>query len=427
VTTPTEDPLPGLLAGLELPAEGTGVRAARRSAPLEDQPLDPQDQGRRGPVAGARRPSRLWMSLFATGMVIAVLTAGVLTYVGLDTVRTSKAGRIVSTVTDPAAPGFEAFVEPTPTLVVFHVVRNDLRSIAVLALNNGGAGGSVILVPRTTLFEADGTESPLNSVWAFGVDKETSTRSAVQQVLGIGVAESVVVDDDRWAELVGPVAPLALSNPDELPGFPAGPLSLTAAQVGPFLDARSEGQSDLGRLYRQQLFWDSWAKAIAADRSNPGVVPGEVDVGIGRFARALGNGPVRIATLPVAEHPNPNPDGELFYDADPEAVDTFVSGLVAFPTGDVEGARTRVRLLDGTGDPEHVMRAAPMVVPASAEIVVAGNADRFDYTTTEIRYHDPTQRAAAERIRDSLGAGEVVDDPRPAEAFDVTIVLGSDI
>jgi LytR cell envelope-related transcriptional attenuator len=264
-------------------------------------------------------------------------------------------------------------------------------------------------------------------VWAFGVDKETATRSAVQSVLGIGVTEAVVVDDQRWADLVAPVAPLTLTNPDELPGFPAGPLSLTADQVGPYLDARREGERDLGRLYRHQLFWEAWATAVAADAANPGVVPGEVDVGIGRFVRGLGNGPVQIATLPVEEHPNPNPAGEMLYDVDPDEVDTFVSGLVPFPTGDVEGARTRVRLLDGTGDPEHVMRAAPMVVPASAEIVVAGNADRFDYTTTEIRYHDPTQRAAAERIRDSLGVGEVVDDPRPAEAFDVTIVLGNDI
>ena len=73
------------------------------------------------------------------------------------------------------------------------------------------------------------------------------------------------------------------------------------------------------------------------------------------------------------------------------------------------------------------MRAAPLVVPADAEIVVAGNADRFSYTVTEIRYHDPTRKAAAERIRDSLGAGTVIEDPRPTDAFDVTIVLGNDV
>ena len=71
--------------------------------------------------------------------------------------------------------------------------------------------------------------------------------------------------------------------------------------------------------------------------------------------------------------------------------------------------------------------AAPLVVPAGSEIVVVGNADAFDYRTTEIRYHDPTFKAAAEELRDALGAGRVVDDPRQTDAFDVTIVLGTDV
>ena len=64
-----------------------------------------------------------------------------------------------------------------------------------------------------------------------------------------------------------------------------------------------------------------------------------------------------------------------------------------FPTSATPGGRVRVRLLDGEGDPEHVLRVAPLVVPAGTEIVVVGNADAFDYETTEIRYHHPTLRS----------------------------------
>ena len=67
----------------------------------------------------------------------------------------------------------------------------------------------------------------------------------------------------------------------------------------------------------------------------------------------------------------------------------LVARLVPFPTAGEPGGRVRVRLLDGAGDPEHVQRAAPLVVPADAEIVVVGNADAFDYEETEIRYHTP--------------------------------------
>jgi len=426
MTTPTEDPLANLVAGLELPDRGTGARAARRTARGgTDEPDEPDDHVGTERGHGAPRPSRRWMAVFALCMVMALGASLALTYVGLKTVRSSRAGRIVSTVTDPTAPGFEAFVEPTPTLAVLHDVNGELASAAVLALSNGDAGGSVVVVPPATMAGVGAKATPLSVVYAFATDKADATRSGLQGILGIGVTEAVVVDDARWAELVGPVAPLTLTNPDDLDGFPAGPVSLSATEVGPWLEARRADESDLGRLYRQQLFWEAWATAVGAHRSDPGVVPGEVEVGIGRFARGLGNGPARIATLPVDESTDVN--GNPLFVADRTAVDALVSDLVPFPTGDVEGARTRVRLLDGTGDPEQVIRAAPLAVSAGAEIVVAGNADRFDYTVTEIRYHDPTQRAAADRIRDSLGTGTVIDDPRPVEAFDVTIVLGTDV
>ena len=74
-----------------------------------------------------------------------------------------------------------------------------------------------------------------------------------------------------------------------------------------------------------------------------------------------------------------------------------------------------------------MLRVAPSVVPAGTEIVVVGNADAFDYEVTEIRYHHPTFRSEAEDIRDASGVGRVIDDPRQTDAFDVTIVLGTDL
>jgi hypothetical protein len=131
-----------------------------------------------------------------------------------------------------------------------------------------------------------------------------------------------------------------------------------------------------------------------------------------------------MATLPVVE----SPDGEgTRTDVDHEAVTELISELVPFPTASRPGGRVRVRLLDGTGDRDHVLTAAPLIVPADSEIVVVGNADAFDYATTEIRYHHPTFEPAAEALQEALGAGTVIDDPRQTDAFDVTIVLGPDV
>ena len=68
------------------------------------------------------------------------------------------------------------------------------------------------------------------------------------------------------------------------------------------------------------------------------------------------------------------------------------------------------------------------MVPADAEIVVVGNADAFDYEETEIRYHDAGAEGGGEPApATALGAGRLIDDPRQTDAFDVTIVLGTDV
>jgi hypothetical protein len=362
------------------------------------------------------------MVVFSTLLVAALAAGAVLAYLGIETVRTSRAGKSVSTVTDPALPGFEAFLDPTPTLLVVHGSGTSLVSASLLSLNSGDVGGAVLLVPPATRVPTDEKIVTLGDVVAFAGDP-AAVVPTMQVVLGIGITEVAVVDDARWAELVAPVEPLTIENPDAVGEFPAGTLSLEAAQVGPYLAARNEGESDLARLYRQQLFFEAWAGAVAAS-PDPAAVPGEVESGIGRFVRGLAAGPRRVATLPVVE--TPEGDGSRI-EVDPEAANQLISTLVPFPIAAVPGGRIRVRLLDGSGDGEHVLMAAPLLVPAGTEIVVVGNADAFDYEVTEIRYHHPTFEADAQRLRDALGAGRLVDDPRQTDAFDVTIVLGPDV
>lgn len=366
------------------------------------------------------------MVVYTSLLVVIAVAASVLAYVGVRTVRESRDGRAVSTITDPALPGFEALLAPTPTLAILHGEGNELVSMALVALNSGDAGGSVIVVPPTAKTSTDANAFSVAYVTRVGESGSLSDAVApLQAVLDLGVSESVVVDDARWAELVAPVAPLRLDNPDTVPGFSAGPLELAADEVGAFLAARGEGESALAQAFRQQLVYEAWVDAVAAMGDPAAAVPGEVDSGIGRFIRGLAAGPRTITTLPLEETDLPAGDTRL--DVDQEAWGDLLPTLVPFPTASAPGRRVRLRLLDGTGDPDHVLMVAPLLIPAAAEVVVVGNADDFGYRETQIRYHVPEVRAAAEAFRDALGAGRVVDDPRLTDVFDVTIVLGTDV
>ena len=100
------------------------------------------------------------------------------------------------------------------------------------------------------------------------------------------------------------------------------------------------------------------------------------------------------------------------------------------------GDRRAAKAVHGESKPYLVLAGRPLVarvvaalqrVPEVSEVWVVGNAERFDYGETEIRYHEASFRDEAEALRDALGAGRVVEDVRPTDAFDVTIVLGQDL
>ena len=190
------------------------------------------------PPAGGRHfvsqgPSRRWMVGFCSLLALAVVAAMALTYVGIKTVRGSRAGRVVSAVTDPTAPGFEAFLEPTPTLAILQRNGGSLSSIAVLSLNSGDVGGSLLLVSPEIQGGVLEDSMSLAAVAAYGLDPLAAMPS-LQAQLGFGITEAAVVDDARWAELVAPVAPLQLRQPhghrpvprrsDHAHGGPGGPV-----------------------------------------------------------------------------------------------------------------------------------------------------------------------------------------------------------
>jgi hypothetical protein len=366
-------------------------------------------------------PSRRWMAGFAAALAVAILLGGALALVGVRTLRDSTAGRTL-TRTDPSEPGFEGLLEPTPTLLVVHASDGVLRSAALLALATGDAGGSVLLLPPAVEVGDGAGAATLEVTYAFGATPDVM-RGAGEAVSGVGVQDIVVLDDSRWAELVRPVAPLTIQNPDDVDGFPAGTVELGADDVAAWLEATRPGESGLAALFRQQLLWEAWVAAVAAS-SDTAAVPGELDSGMGRFIRGLAAGHLEVATIPVDEQDDGV--GGTVFTVNREALRLVITDLVPYPTGTALAPRTRVRMLDGIGESDHVRRVAPNIVAADATIVVVGNAEAFDHETSEIRYHHPSQRTAAERLQRALGAGQVVADVRPIDTFDVTIVLGTD-
>lgn len=388
--------------------------------PASDPVLRRRPPGWSGGPFGSVLSAVVLLGLFAAGVTLA--------YVGTRIIRSSTEGEVLEPVDDPAAPGYEAMVEPTPVLALLHDVGGELDAITVVTLP-GSSGGGVLFVPRRVIHDLEPFgPTPLETAYNFGTPQIAG--EALGDLLGAGVPEVVVVDADRWAGLVAPVAPVRVDNPDdiEIDGevrFPAGEIDLGADDVGPYLEARVEGQSDLARLYRHEVFWRAWLEAVA-DAGAAGAVPGELESGVGRFVRTLAGGQAVLEQLPVQDSSSDEHGDEPAFLAEEGDLAALVAELVPFPRTPRPGVRERVRVLNGTTDLEVARRVAPQLPPVGVEVVIVGNASRLDHETTTIGYVGPEHEDAARAIRDVLGAGEVLQDPRPSDVADITVTLGAD-
>ncbi len=362
-----------------------------------------------------------------------MLAIPALVWVGSRVVLGSSDGRIVKAITDPAAPGWEATVDPTPVTALALVnEQGQLDSVAVLALT-GEKNGSVVVLSSSTVMGVPGAGNvPLSIVYATGgVDV---LREGLQGILGIGLSDVEVIEPNEWADLVGPAAPLQVANPDPVQGvnafgqpgvaFPQGSIDLAANQVWSYLSTRNPGETDLNRLVRIEAFWRAWTAKVGTSLDQPGIVPGETDSGVGQFVRGLAADQVDASSLPVREVPL-GPGQDPVYEPQAAAVRDLVARIAPFPAGP-EGTRAHMTVLDGTGMLGHGLSAAALFAANGGQVDKVGNAPEFGVTTTQFIYYDDAVLSRVQRMRDALGVGDIVKSDEINSAADIVVVLGQD-
>jgi hypothetical protein len=129
---------------------------------------------------------------------------------------------------------------------------------------------------------------------------------------------------------------------------------------------------------------------------------------------------VSHVVLPV----DPLGGGDELYKVDPARLDAQVRR--ALPAAPPRARRVSVQVLNGTGKPGAIAAALPALVAAGARMAVSGNADRFGYAQTQIAYYDDADAAAAQRLQQALGFGEVVRSRVRIDAVTLTVVVGAD-
>ena len=376
--------------------------------------------GRRGRVARIRRRR----SAVLAGMGALTVVGVGLAVTGLSNVRSSTVGRYEEVVGSDE-PGHLAYAVPTPTMGVLHRGGDgELVGAALLALEPGDVGGSVVVVPPATA--VPGAEGGATLAEVYGDEGAEAAARSLGLVVTVAVTEHVELDDDLWAQLVEPAGAVELRLDQAIGRWDAGEVTLEPADVGPFLAARSDTESDLARLERQQAFWSAWLPLVEGGGED--ALPGEASSGIGRFVRGVAHGDT-VVGLPVGRDDTAD---EVRFVPDAALLGDLVAQVVPYPTSPEPGGRVRVRLLSGTGDADQAAAAARALVAGGAEIVIVGNAPAFDVAETTLVATDPDRQVLAEWLQANAVDGQIeqaadgLDGIPPDEEIDVTVILGQD-
>lgn len=439
----------GFVAPTSPPTAATTSAAATAGAdrPTSDRPpvdrlaaTAPQPGGG-GPVApatsgrsGRSKPPMWRRVVFGIVLVGLVASIPVLVYAGYELISESKDGTYAGTTKSPTDPGYEAQVDPTPTAVAiqYDADRNP-TGVTFLSLAGDEGGGSVVFVPLDTqVSEPSYGVDRLRTAYDVVSDRPTVARerlaSQVGRLLNVGVDEIIDLDNAGWEQLVASAGPLTIDNPDQVDlGFgqviPSGQATLQPAQVGPYLAATIEGESDLNRMARHEAVWRAWLDQIAKS-GKAKAVPGESTAGISRFAQALASGPVTFETLPVNTEPGEPPT----FTIDKAEVNKLITDTVASPTAAVPGSRFTVRMLNGVSPDAIPADLVREIVGRGGAVTILGNGPQFGTDETTIVYANPAKKDLATLVAKSLGAtGKVRLDREAPDTVDLTIVLGKDV
>jgi hypothetical protein len=392
----------------------------------------------------------------AAVLVAVALTVPVLAWRGLDTLRSSKAGRLVqTTLTRPRA------LPDTPATVVVLTGRDGRPAgLVVVALAPGG-GGSLLPLPlaAATVLSASGEAEPLGSSWDVG--GLPTLADATASLLRISVSASYAVDEAGLTDALRPATPLDVTLPDDVRDTdasgaprvlqPAGARRLTAAEAAQVLLARAPDEPELARLPRIAAVWTAVADRLAATgRARAGAAgasappgsptssdpaPSEADsppptvpvpASAADAVARLATGPVRVHLVPVVEDVKPpqRPAGvaELLR-LDEVDLRLVVADVLPGAASPANG-QLRFAIVDPFDDRELEKAAVARLSFITANVVLVEHSDRPPPASTQLAYDAPEVRDALVGYDQVLGSVDVVPATERIQGVQATVVLG---
>lgn len=347
--------------------------------------------------------------------------------------------------------------------------RSDTAILLHLAADRESAVG--VSIPRDTIVDIpecqrpDGSTSPpigaemFNE--AFSIGGPACTIKTVEAMTNVRIDKYVVLDFRGFKDMVNALGgvevcvPYDVVDPQSRLDLAAGRQTVGGDQALAYVRTRKAlgNGGDLSRLDRQQAFLSSMVTKVKStglltrpdrlfrflDAATKSLT---TDIGglnslrkLAQQVRGLDTGQVEFLTAPNEAYPaDPNrvqlaPAAEGVWDAirfDQPLPGSGPARPTATPTGPplkTPPERVYVRVLNGTGIGGEAARVASELEAVGFNVVEVGNADRTDYTATEVR-HDPGYDESGRTLGASIEGATVVSDDSLGTTL--TVIVGAD-
>lgn len=320
-------------------------------------------------------------------------------------------------------------------------------SLTLFAVDRSGKNPVAMFIPVSTYGLIPGQSSIEHVGKALIFGRESLQQTTVENLLGVVIDRTVVLDDVTLARLVEAVGGVeievaeAIYETDEAGNrelaFPTGHTRMQGPQAVTYLTYRAEEESELDRFVRAQRFWEAVFDAAQAEHALTDAVAASTtleaaDAGaLGQILDVFAGAGSERSFDVLAVDPAGGGATDGAYTLDDAAVAAQVSSALGGslpPLATELAARPRIELLNGVGAPELGGTAAALLVPEGFKIEVTGNSSAFGNDSTRIIVYgdDEASLALAERARALLGVGSVEVGTRAQTVVDLTIVVGSD-
>ena len=388
----------------------------------------------------ATRRRRRAIAALVTGMITVIaLPAGLV--VGANSMLNDKGGNNVAEEPTTQLPN-----TPVALLAITNS-RNELASIAVVAIAPGGKGGTIVSLPIGGA-AATTPGSPMRRIGdAFATGGMNALTSDVESLLDVTISQAQQVAAGELSELMQQSEPISVTLSDQVLDsdesgavvvvLNTGTQEVPVDRVAAGLASMQSGIAESLRYDQVKELWTSYAagaKPVPSQTTllNPEVaVTGVVDVptpsDVSGFFTALRGGKIDVWQLSKTRVSDPqrNPDSADLYEIDAGEI-IVVMASVAPSARFIQAGMIGILLDTSITDVAIVKEGAVRISYLGGNVLVLRDLSNVNVTQTVIRYNDDSLLPELEEYASLLGPVIFEKATERIEGVDAQVVLGSD-